>query len=83
MQLICKIELRKLLDFNLKSIFSYVQWSLHNPKDGVYDWNGIANVESFIEIASELGLYIILRPGPYICAEIDNVKVNYLIESAF
>lgn len=50
----------------------YVHWALHNPKDWVYDWDGIADIEKIIEIATEEGLYIILRPGPYICAELDN-----------
>lgn len=46
---------------------------LHNPLDGVYTWDGIADLEKFIEIAVEEDLYVILRPGPYICAERDNV----------
>ena len=61
---------------------SYVQWSLHNPKDEIYNFEGIANVEEFIEIATEEDLYVILRPGPYICAEIDNVchlKTDYCL----
>ncbi|XP_017484415.1 PREDICTED: beta-galactosidase, partial [Rhagoletis zephyria] len=49
----------------------YVEWSLHNPKDGTYVWNGIADLEKFIKLADELGLLVILRPGPYICAERD------------
>jgi beta-galactosidase len=49
-----------------------VEWSLHNPKDGKYDWNGIANLEQFIQLAQEEDLLVILRPGPYICAERDN-----------
>jgi beta-galactosidase len=53
-------------------MFRYVEWSLHNPKDGVYDWNGIANIEQFIQLAHEEDLLVILRPGPYICAERDN-----------
>lgn len=53
---------------------SYVEWSLHNPHDNVYDWGGIADVERFIELAQKEGFYVILRPGPYICAERDNVR---------
>lgn len=64
----------KVLNFTLSS---YIQWSLHNPEDGVYDWEGIADIERFIEIAQEEDLYIILRPGPYICAEIDNGGLPY------
>ena len=39
--------------------------------DGEFDFSGIANVEKYIEIAASLGLYVILRPSPYICAEWD------------
>lgn len=53
----------------------YVEWSLHNPKDGEYTFEGIADVENFIKIAQEEDLYVILRPGPYICAERDNVSI--------
>lgn len=53
----------------------YVEWSLHNPKDDEYTFEGIADVENFIKIAQEEDLYVILRPGPYICAERDNVSI--------
>lgn len=54
---------------------SYVEWSLHNPHEDEYNWEGIADVVKFLEIAQEEDFYIILRPGPYICAERDNVGV--------
>lgn len=38
----------------------------------MYRWDGIANLEKFIQLAAEEGLYVIFRPGPYICAERDN-----------
>lgn len=63
--------------------FSYIQWSLHNPKDGEYDWTGIADIEEFVRLATEEGLYIILRPGPYICAEIDNGGLPYWLETKY
>lgn len=50
---------------------SYVEWSLHNPRDGVYVWSGIADLEHFIRLAVGEDLLVILRPGPYICAERD------------
>lgn len=53
---------------------SYINWSLHHPKgDGNYVFEDIADIVRFMELATEEDLYIILRPGPYICAEIDNV----------
>lgn len=58
---------------------SYVEWSLHNPHDGEYNWEGIADLVKFLEIAQEEDFYIVLRPGPYICAERDNVSdVNWI-----
>jgi beta-galactosidase len=56
---------------------------LHNPKDGVYDWNGIANLTRFLEIATEENFYIILRSGPYISAEIDNGGIPYWLATKY
>lgn len=54
--------------------FSYVEWALHDPHgNGEYVFDGIADLVKFIELAQSLELYVILRPGPYICAERDNV----------
>lgn len=57
----------------LNVLDTYVEWALHNPQDGVYDFNGIANLTHFLDIAVAEGFLVILRPGPYICAERDNV----------
>lgn len=54
-----------------------MEWSLHNPKEGVYDWTGIADLNRFIEEATEEGFHIVLRPGPYICAERDMGGLPY------
>lgn len=58
----------------LNAVSTYVEWSLHNSREGVYDWNEIADLEQFIRIAAEEDLFVILRPGPYICAERDLVR---------
>ncbi|XP_061390128.1 beta-galactosidase [Musca vetustissima] len=65
-------RLRTMKAAGLNVIDTYVEWSLHNPHDGVYEWSKIANVERFLELAQAEGFYVILRPGPYICAERDN-----------
>ena len=44
-------------------------WNLHEPKPGVYKWDGFADVERFLEIANELNLMVFFRPGPYACGE--------------
>uniref|UniRef100_A0A182VZ59 Beta-galactosidase n=1 Tax=Anopheles minimus TaxID=112268 RepID=A0A182VZ59_9DIPT len=72
-----RTKLRTLRAGGLNAVDLYVQWSLHNPRDGVYNWEGIANVTDIIEAAIEEDLYVILRPGPYICAEIDNGGLPY------
>lgn len=60
----------------LNALDTYVEWSLHNPRDGIYDFGGIANLTRFLDIAAAEGFLVILRPGPYICAERDNVIVD-------
>lgn len=52
-------------------IQTYVAWNLHEPKKGQYNFEGMADIERFIELAEKYDLYIILRPGPYICSEWD------------
>lgn len=57
----------------LNAVTTYVEWSLHNPKQNIYNWQGMADLERFIRLAAQEDLYVILRPGPYICAERDMV----------
>lgn len=76
-------KLRAMRAGGLNAVDVYIQWSLHNPKDGVYNWEGIADIKEFIRLATEEDLYIILRPGPYICAEIDNGGLPYWLETKY
>jgi beta-galactosidase len=55
----------------LTTISTYVFWNLHEPKPRVFDFAGQLDVAAFIRAAQEEGLYVILRPGPYVCAEWD------------
>ncbi|OQV18816.1 Beta-galactosidase-1-like protein 2 [Hypsibius exemplaris] len=48
---------------------TYIPWNLHEPLPGVFNFDGICDLRKFIEIAAELDLLVIFRPGPYICAE--------------
>jgi beta-galactosidase len=50
---------------------SYIFWSQHEPFPNSYDFNGQNNIFEFIELAQKIGFLIILRPGPYVCAETD------------
>ena len=49
----------------------YIPWNWHEAYPGEYKWDGWQDVEGFIEMAQELGFMVVLRPGPYICAEWD------------
>lgn len=57
----------KALGFN--TVETYVPWNMHEPHKGQFDFTGILDLERFLEMAQELGLYAIVRPSPYICAE--------------
>jgi beta-galactosidase len=53
----------------LNTISTYIFWNLHEPRPGVYDFSGNLDVAEFIRIAQQEGLNVILRPGPFVCAE--------------
>jgi hypothetical protein len=55
----------------LNCISTYVAWNVHEPLEGQWQFKGDQDVVEFVRLADELGLYVILRPGPYICAEWD------------
>ena len=58
-----------LIDMGCNTVETYVPWNLHEPKQGEYDFQGIKDIERFLSLAHQLGLYVILRASPYICAE--------------
>ena len=62
-------RLRMAKAMGLNSITTYVFWNEHEPRPGVFDFSGNNDVAEFIREAQEEGLYVILRPGPYSCAE--------------
>lgn len=64
-------RLLKMKMAGLNAIQTYVPWNFHEPQPGQYEFSGDHDVEHFIQLAHELGLLVILRPGPYICAEWD------------
>ncbi|XP_036885260.1 beta-galactosidase-1-like protein isoform X1 [Sturnira hondurensis] len=53
----------------LNTIQFYVPWNYHEPEPGVYNFNGSRDLLAFLNEASLANLLVILRPGPYICAE--------------
>nr|KAF6310459.1 galactosidase beta 1 [Myotis myotis] len=62
-------RLLKMKMAGLNAIQIYVPWNFHEPQPGQYQFSEEHDVEHFIQLAHELGLLVILRPGPYICAE--------------
>jgi beta-galactosidase len=53
----------------LNAITTYVFWNRHETRPGTYDFSGNADIAEFVRAAQQEGLYVILRPGPYACAE--------------
>jgi beta-galactosidase len=53
----------------LNTITTYVFWNAHEAKQGQFDFSGDNDVAEFIREAQQEGLFVILRPGPYVCAE--------------
>jgi beta-galactosidase len=53
----------------LNTVTTYVFWNVHEPRPGVYDFSGNNDVAEFVREAQQEGLWVILRPGPYSCAE--------------
>ncbi|MEU1805204.1 beta-galactosidase [Streptomyces sp. NPDC019937] len=63
-------RLRKARLLGLNTVETYVPWNLHQPApDGPLDLDGLLDLPRFLELARAEGLYVLLRPGPYICAE--------------
>ena len=57
----------KALGFN--TVETYVAWNLHEPTEGNFNFEGNLDIEKFLQTAQDLGLYAIVRPSPFICAE--------------
>src|SRR5580704_11352256 len=64
-------RMRKARAMGLNTISTYIFWNLHEPQPGVYDFSGQQDVATFVRTAQEEGLYVLLRPGPYVCSEWD------------
>lgn len=55
--------------FGLNTVETYVPWNLHEPRPGEFHFEGMLDIVKFIETAVDVGLNVIVRPGPYICSE--------------
>ncbi|XP_036381528.1 beta-galactosidase-1-like protein 2 [Megalops cyprinoides] len=66
-----KDRLMKMKSCGLNTLTTYVPWNLHEPERGVFNFKRELDLEAYINLAAEVGLWVILRPGPYICSEWD------------
>ena len=64
-----KNRLIKLKEMGLNTVETYMAWNLHETKEGEFNFSNNLDLRKFILTAHDLGLKVILRPGPYICAE--------------
>ncbi|CAH1797319.1 unnamed protein product [Owenia fusiformis] len=64
-------RLLKLKACGLNTVETYVPWNLHEETKGTFNFEGLLDLRMFIKMAQDVGLYVIFRPGPYICSEWD------------
>ena len=62
-----RIKMCKALGMN--TICLYVFWNIHEQREGVFDFTDNNDVAAFCRLAQKHGMYVIVRPGPYVCAE--------------
>ncbi|KAM3868830.1 beta-galactosidase-1-like protein 2 [Diretmus argenteus] len=64
-------RLMKMKACGINTLTTYVPWNLHQPERGVFHFHTQLDLEAYINLAAELGLWVILRPGPYVSSELD------------
>jgi len=62
-----RMKMAKAMGIN--TIGTYVFWNVHEPQKGSFDFTGNNDIAAFVKTAQEEGLWVILRPSPYVCAE--------------
>ena len=62
-----RIKMCKALGMNTVCI--YIFWNIHEQREGQFDFTGNNDVAEFCRLAQKNGMYVIVRPGPYVCAE--------------
>lgn len=66
-----KDVLQKMKAGGYNAVEIYFNWNFHSPRRGAYDFSGVRDVDRLLDMAAEVGIYVIARPGPYINAETD------------
>jgi beta-galactosidase len=62
-------RLQMMKGMGLNTVATYVFWNWHETEPGKWDFEGDKNLAEYIKIAGEEDMMVILRPGPYVCAE--------------
>ncbi len=64
-------RLIKLKNMGFNTVETYCCWNLHEPREGTFVFEKMLDLGAFLDTAARLGLYAVVRPGPYICGEWD------------
>ncbi|XP_037526790.1 beta-galactosidase-like [Rhipicephalus sanguineus] len=72
-----KDRLLKMRFAGLNAVDVYVEWSGHEVEPGRFNFEGDYDLRAFLEVVKDVGLLVVFRPGPYICAERDNGGLPY------
>ncbi|PTX91419.1 beta-galactosidase [Opitutus sp. ER46] len=62
-------RLQRVKAMGLNAVCAYLFWNYHEWEQGKFNWSGQADAAEFCRLAQEEGLWVVLRPGPYACAE--------------
>ncbi|MBR1664796.1 MAG: beta-galactosidase, partial [Bacteroidaceae bacterium] len=62
-----RIQMCKALGMNTLCI--YIFWNSHEQREGQFDFTGNNDIRAFVQLAQKEGMWVIVRPGPYVCAE--------------
>lgn len=65
----------------LNGLQTYIAWNLHEPERGVYNWEGMADLERFLDLCKKHDMVVFIRPGPYICGEWELGGIPYWVLS--
>ena len=75
-------DLQKMRADGYNAVTVYFNWDYSSPSPGVYDFGGVRDMNEFLNLAQQAGLYVIARPGPYINAETDGGGIPAWVTTA-
>ncbi|KAK9798887.1 hypothetical protein WJX73_001279 [Symbiochloris irregularis] len=75
-------RLLRVKSLGANTIETYVPWNIHEPRPREYNFQGLMDVFHFLELCQEVGLNVLLRPGPYICAEFEFGGLPWWLEAS-